>query len=78
VAGVLAIDNGKGLTRSYEVETIHGGFRLTRRDNNDTYDIDTERGEGCWACTCADCTYRGRECKHILAVRAALKAIGQL
>jgi hypothetical protein len=83
LAGVLAIDNGKGLERSYEFHVLFDeknpdreiGYRLIRRDNGELYDLNPEWGAGQWECTCADHVYRSHECKHALAARAALKAI---
>jgi hypothetical protein len=77
--GLLAIDTGKGLARMYEVRSVlHPdgkllGYTLDRLDGK-TYDIDAET----WQCDCPDSTYRERACKHSLALRAGLKAIGQV
>jgi hypothetical protein len=77
--GKLVINNGKGLERLYEVAPVlHPdgrvlGYHVARLDNHDVYDVDGET----WECTCADATYRERACKHSLALRAGLKAIGQ-
>ena len=73
--GVLAI-NGQ----SYTV-TVHRdggrvlGYRLEKLDGR-AYDIDASAGEH-WACDCPDATYRGRECKHVKALQAALRAAGK-
>jgi hypothetical protein len=68
--GVLEI-NGT----SYTVTVLRGpsgvvGYRLGK-DDGKTYDIDAT-GET-WKCDCPDATYRERECKHVKALRAALR-----
>jgi hypothetical protein len=53
------------------------GFRLEKGDRT-TYDVNTE-GES-WTCDCPDATFhpeRPGGCKHVAALRAALKAAGQ-
>lgn len=52
---------------AYDVIPFDGGFRLVKSDGT-AYDIDAES----WQCDCPDATYRGRECKHAKALRAAL------
>ena len=68
---VLAI-NGT----AYEVEDVAGGLALYRIDPEGRvirYTMD-RTWPGAWQCSCPDATYRRRECKHCLAVRAALAA----
>jgi hypothetical protein len=48
------------------------GYRLEKLDGDEVYDIDADFE----TCTCPDHTYRNRVCKHLLALRAALKSIG--
>jgi hypothetical protein len=43
------------------------GYRLVK-DDDEGYDVSAAD----WTCTCADSTYRQRECKHARAMRAAL------
>lgn len=45
------------------------GYRLVK-DDDEGYDVDATGKD--WHCTCADSTYRQRECKHVKALRAAL------
>lgn len=45
------------------------GYRLVK-DDDEGYDVNTTGRD--WLCTCADATYRRRECKHALGLRAAL------
>jgi hypothetical protein len=54
------------------------GFRLEKGDRT-TYDVCTEADP--WTCDCPDATFhpeRSGGCKHVAALRAALKAAGQL
>jgi hypothetical protein len=54
------------------------GFRLEQGDRT-TYDVNTEADP--WTCDCPDATFhpeRPGGCKHVAALRAALKAAGQL
>jgi hypothetical protein len=75
--GVLAI-NGQ----SYTVTVLRGqngivGYRLGKEDGT-TYDLSTT--EAHWTCDCPDATFhpeRPGGCKHVVALRAALKAAGQ-
>jgi hypothetical protein len=66
-SGVLVI-NGV----PYGVLAMQGGYRLVKSDST-IYDVNGEK----WQCDCPDATYRGRECKHAKALRAALSAAGQ-
>jgi hypothetical protein len=52
------------------------GFRLEKTDRT-TYDVNTEGPD--WTCDCPDATFCPRPggCKHVAALRAALKADGQ-
>jgi hypothetical protein len=50
------------------------GYTVKRLDNSECYDIDGET----WECTCPDSVYRAKECKHAGAIKAGLRAIGQL
>jgi hypothetical protein len=53
------------------------GFRLEKTDRM-TYDVNTEKES--WTCDCPDATFhpeRPGGCKHVAALRAALKADGQ-
>ena len=70
-----------GAVRAYLVNSIphsfgRAAFRLTKADNGDGHAeeysvlLDGDRS----TCDCADCTYRSRSCKHILACQAALDA----
>lgn len=43
------------------------GYRLVK-DDDEAYDLPADLS----SCTCADATYRERECKHLLALKAAL------
>ena len=67
--GALAI-NGK----PYVVTVLKDGnntvgYRLEKPDSK-TYEIDAQT----WECNCPDATFRERQCKHALALRAALAA----
>jgi hypothetical protein len=70
-----------GASRAYLVNAIphnfgRAAFTLTKADNGDGHAeeysvlLDGDRS----TCDCADCTYRSRACKHILACQAALDA----
>jgi hypothetical protein len=75
--GVLAI-NGT----NYTVTVLRGqngivGYRMAKVDGT-VYDIGTT--EERWTCDCPDATFhpeRPGGCKHVVALRAALKATGQ-
>jgi hypothetical protein len=75
--GVLAI-NG----RNYTLTVLNGesgvvGYRMVKADGT-AYDIGTT--EERWTCDCPDATFhpeRPGGCKHVAALRAALKAAGQ-
>jgi hypothetical protein len=56
----------------YGVYLTSGGFRVVKGDGT-AYDVNGER----FACNCPDATYRGRQCKHSQALRAAFSAAGQ-
>jgi hypothetical protein len=56
---------------TYGVIPFPGGYRLVKADGT-AYDVHGET----WACDCPDATYRERQCKHALALRAALAACG--
>ncbi|HKI36596.1 MAG TPA: SWIM zinc finger family protein [Gemmataceae bacterium] len=66
-SGVLVI-NGQ----PYGVLVMAGGYRLVKPDGT-AYDVNGQT----WECDCPDATYRGRQCKHSKALRAALRAAGQ-
>jgi hypothetical protein len=55
------------------------GFRLTRLADylvdRKVYDVDISQPWG-WTCDCPDAQFRSRECKHVRALRCALKAAG--
>jgi len=53
----------------YSVRAIHGGYELRKAGSAEPHHVHTE-GEP-WSCTCGDHVWRGRECKHLLALRAA-------
>lgn len=70
-SGLLEI-NG----RLYGVIVIDGGFEIVKPDRT-VYHIDREF----WVCDCPDATYRSERpggCKHVAALRAALRSIGLL
>lgn len=78
--GRISITNANGNTTEYDLGafldndgTIHG-FGLAK-DDDEVYAIDVTPGYG-WQCDCPDAQFRGRECKHCKAVRAALKQVG--
>lgn len=61
---------------AYELEDVPGGTALCHFDRNGEvvrYVIDRTQRQ--WRCSCPDATYRRRECKHVLAIRAALAAL---
>jgi hypothetical protein len=68
------------VSRLYEFNAITDhrgvtlGYRLVRASDHTAYDIDAEN----WECSCPDSVYRQKECKHAGAVKAGLRAIGQL
>jgi hypothetical protein len=77
--GVLAI-NGT----AYEVLPLYDGealvgYRLLKVDSLAMYDVDTTREP--WRCDCPDATFhpeRPGGCKHVQALKAALRAAGLL
>ena len=62
----------------YEVyQRVSGGFILWK-DDTTAYTIDTTFGCGVWMCNCSDALYRPERrhtCKHVLGLRAALRAL---
>jgi hypothetical protein len=60
------------MVRVYLDEGTVFGYRLEKLDGDEVYDIDRDFQ----SCTCPDHTYRNRVCKHLLALRAALKSTG--
>jgi hypothetical protein len=51
------------------------GYRLVNQASRKAYDIDAEF----WVCDCPDATYRSERpggCKHVAALKAALRSIG--
>ena len=61
------------MVRVYRDGGAVSGYRLEKLDGSDeAHDIDA----GFTSCTCRDHTYRQRECKHLLGLRAALKSLG--
>jgi hypothetical protein len=72
--GVLEIN---GAVYTVTILRLYGqlvGYRLEKLDGQ-TYDIDAASEP--WQCDCPDAVYRERECKHVKALRAALKAAGK-
>jgi hypothetical protein len=75
--GVLAINR-----TDYTVTVLRGpdsvlGYRLAKADGT-VYDVCVT--EERWTCDCPDATYKPERpggCKHVAALRAALKAAGQ-
>lgn len=71
---------GKFLTTEYDVAAILDaagevlGFGLAK-DNDDVHTVDFSPWYGP-TCTCGDSEFRGRECKHIGAIRAAMHEAG--
>lgn len=53
----------------YGIYAHQGGFRLVKGDGT-AYDVSGET----WQCDCPDAVFRGRQCKHSLALKAALAA----
>ncbi len=47
------------------------GYAVEKADGT-VYHIDRQHGE----CSCADCTFRGRQCKHSSALAVALPRVG--
>jgi hypothetical protein len=69
--GVLEINQ---TTYAVTVLYVYGnltGYRLEKLGGA-VYDIDAAGAQ--WQCDCPDAVYRERECKHVKALRAALKA----
>jgi hypothetical protein len=64
------------VTELFDDHRCLAGYRL-RKDEDTVYDIDLEWGVGQWLCTCGDSTFRQRECKHCLGLRAALARDGR-
>jgi hypothetical protein len=56
----------------YGVYAVPGGYRVIKADST-AYDVNGQT----WECDCPDATFRGRECKHSKALRAAFSAAGQ-
>jgi len=50
------------------------GFGLAK-DDDEVYAVDFSQWYGP-TCTCGDCEYRARECKHVKACRCAMHAAG--
>jgi hypothetical protein len=77
--GVLAI-NG----RPYEILPLYEGealvgYRLLKAGATTMYDVDTTQAP--WRCDCPDATFhpeRPGGCKHVQALKAALRAAGLL
>jgi hypothetical protein len=68
-SGLLEI-NG----RFYGVILIDGGYEIVKPDRT-VYHIDREF----WVCDCPDATFRAERpggCKHVAALKAALRSIG--
>ena len=70
-----------GASRAYLVHAIphafgSAAFTLTKADNGDGHaeEYNVLLAGDRSTCACADCTYRSRPCKHILACQAALDA----
>ncbi len=78
--GRLAIGNANGKVEEYDVGYLAGadgqptGLGLAK-DDDQVYAIEPTIGGG-QRCSCNDCQYRNRECKHIRAARAALVRAG--
>jgi hypothetical protein len=60
----------------YEIAEVDGGLALytVKGDGVVRYTIDRTLPRY-WQCSCPDATYRHRECKHVLSIRAALAAL---
>ena len=57
----------------YLVKLIEADPRVAKRawrliHSRGTYDVALDP-RGWWTCTCADATYRDRECKHVKAIK---------
>lgn len=65
----LTITTATG-TALYFVTRHETGYRV-EKDGGDTHDLDLDLT----TCTCADCTYRQRACRHLKALKAALAAL---
>jgi hypothetical protein len=67
------------VTKTYHVRYLGRkvGFEL-RPDAGETLYIDTSFGPDArsWTCSCADCIWRDRQCKHTNAVHAATAGLG--
>lgn len=68
-SAVLAINGTEYTLHVNEDErtSVVLGYTLVKGDGS-SYDIDAET----WECSCPDCTFRGRQCKHSKAVQAAM------
>lgn len=54
----------------YGVKAIPGGFEVRKAGSEEPHHVGTETEP--WSCTCGDHVWRGRKCKHILTIRAAM------
>jgi hypothetical protein len=73
-AGVLAINGTAYAVTVLEDRGAVIGYRLQKAGGS-PYDINSTANP--WTCDCPDALYRQRECKHVLALRAALAVLGQ-
>jgi hypothetical protein len=67
---VLRLADKSGRTLGYRL-TLLADFIMDRK----IYDVDISQPWG-WTCDCPDAQFRSRECKHVRALRCALKAAG--
>jgi hypothetical protein len=75
--GVLAIDGTNYTLTTLRDQTGVVGYHMMKADGT-AYDVCTS--EEHWTCDCPDATFhpeRPGGCKHVAALRAALKAAGQ-
>ena len=76
--GVLAINGTNYTLTTLRDQTGIVGYHLVKSDGT-TYDVCTSEED--WTCDCPDATFhpeRPGGCKHVAALRAALKVAGQL
>lgn len=82
---LLTILPERGRVTNYTVKRLTDpdgdtvGYRLLKLTDyivdRVAYDIDMTAGYG-WQCDCPDAQFQGRECKHVRALRAALRQAG--
>jgi hypothetical protein len=74
-AAVLDVTDAKGAVTSYWLEAVVSdcrivAVRLRKFLTSQQYQVSFD-GEK-WECGCPDSTYRGRDCKHLVALHDAL------